>query len=383
MSRSNGIPAILALICSILIFLSQSRFDRFLKGENDFGPLYAGARLSGTDGLYSVEANEAVQKEIFGNQLQLGAHFSRPAFYALLLRPLGFLPYRVAYWIFQTLSLAAFVTFLWIWSRRVKELLLFAAFSMPLLLDVLMGQDITFTLLLAALAVEATRRRLDLVAGIVFSLCTIKAHFFVLIPIVLWVAGRRKTVLGGVIGGGSLFAISLVTDGLSWPARYLHLLTNPVLHPNPDVMPTIRGLAFALTGAEHIWLQATVAAAVIAAVCWAATKLPLEDSLAVAIAGGLLVSWHAYLSDCVLLFLPFVIALERSRGFATRCTAALMAGPVVYLVMFAGRPWSAAVPLSMVLFIAASIKDMLALQKHSFARAAIGADVVAIEERGK
>lgn len=74
-------------------------------------------------------------------------------------------------------------------------------------------------------------------------------------------------------------------------------------------MPDLRGLVFGIAGAEHpaaYWLLTIL---VVAAVAWLAWKMQdLEMAFAMSLVAGLLVGYHAYLQDAVLLLLPFAIA---------------------------------------------------------------------------
>jgi hypothetical protein len=290
-------------------------------------------------------------------------YYSRPPFYALMLRPLGRLPYQTAYWIFQALSVLAVVAFLRISARRCRELLLFASFCLPLLSTILAGQDLAFPLLAAALAVQAMRRNRDFAAGLLLALCAIKIHLFAPVPLVLLVHRRWRVLQGGAVGGLVLLAASFVSDGWDWPQRYLSLLTNPELHPSAGLMPTLRGLVYAFTGREVPWAIAAGSLAVLVAVVHIARRGKLEFGLAFALVGGLLAGYHAYLQDCVILLLVFVLVLEHSRWAPLRAATALALTPPVFLLLMMGRPWNAVVPLLLLALLAlAAVSPLPTLQ---------------------
>lgn len=331
----------------LLGVLGYTQRERFLPGQNDFVQLYAGAQLSGTPQLYEPEASKQIHKKVLGLSL-VSVYYSRPPFYAFLLRPLGALPYPVAYWLFQALSFSALAAFLWIWAPRCRELLLFTSFCLPVLANFLTGQDLAFAVLAAALAIECLRRNKDFAAGLLLSLCAIKIHLFALTPVVLLVH-RRWTAFGGVAAGGAaLLGLSFATDGWDWPRRYLALLSNPELHPGPDHMPTLRGLLFALSGTEMPVALTALSIAVAAIVVFIASKSDLEFALAFALVGGLLIGYHAYLQDCMILLLAFVLVLERSKVAPLRAAMALALTPPLFLLLAAGTPWNAAVPIALV-----------------------------------
>lgn len=330
----------------LLSLLAYTQRDWFLTGQNDFVQLYAGSKLSGTTKLYDPAASKQIHREVLGLELE-SVYYSRPPFYAFMLQPLGRLPYRIAYWTFEIFSMLALTGFLWIWARRCKELLIFASMFLPLLSTILVGQDLTFTLLAAGLALQAMRRGQNIIAGLLLSICAIKIHLFALVPIVLFVHRRWGVLTGGAIGGAVMLAVSFLSDGWDWPRRYWGLLSNPELHPGPEVMPTLRGLAFSLTGQENTSLQAILALAVVALVAFIARRNSFELGLGFALVGGLLIGYHAYLQDCALLLLTFVLTLEHSDWPLLRGAVALMLTPPLYLFLMAGRPWSAIVPLSL------------------------------------
>jgi hypothetical protein len=331
--------------------LGYTQRDRFLAGQNDFVQLYAGSQLSGTPGLYEAETNKEVHRRVLGVWLA-SVYYSRPPFYALMLRPLGRLPYRTAYWIFQVLSILALIAFLGIFAPGCRELLLFASLCLPLLSNILTGQDLAFVLLSAAFATEALRRNRGLAAGLLLSLCAIKIHLFALVPIVLLIHRRWDVLKGGALGGLVLFSASFVSDGCDWPTRYVALLSDPELHPGAEHMPTLRGLMYAFTAGEAPWAVAVLSFAVVLAVIYIGRRSTLELSLASALVGGLLTGYHAYLQDCTIMLLVFVLVLQHSGWVPLRAATALALTPPLFLLLTAGRPWNAAVPLALLALLA-------------------------------
>ena len=342
----------------LLGLIGYTQRDRFLPGQNDFVQLYAGARLSGSPQLYEPEASKKVHVEVLGLWLE-SVYYSRPPFYAFLLRPLGKLPYPVAYWLFEALSFGALATFLWIWAPRCRELLLFTSLCFAVLSNFLQGQDLAFVLLAAALAIECMRRKMDFVAGLLLSFCAVKIHLFVLVPVVLLVHKRWIVLSGGTLGGAVLLGISFLSDGWDWPRRYLILLANPELHPLPGNMPTLRGLLFAMSGQEMPWTLTAVSLIVSAAVIWIAWHSSVDFAMAMALVGGLLVGYHAYMQDCMMLLLVFVLVLDRSRWAPLRGVTALTLTPPVLLCLTGGNPWNAVVPVFLLAVIGLGLASVL------------------------
>jgi Glycosyltransferase family 87 len=340
---------------TLLIFLGLLQRDRFFPGQNDFLQLYAGAKLSGTPDLYSPIAARRIHRESAGVEL-VGVYYSRPPFYADLLRPLGWLPYRAAYWTFESLSFAAFAVFLILFVPQCKELVLFSSLCFPLLSNFLNGQDVTLVLLLAAGSILAIRYEHDFVAGLLLSLCAIKGHLFVLTPLVFLIHRRWMVLAGGAVGGVALTAMSFLTDGWDWPRRYLTLLENPELHPSPSSMPNLRGLVFGITGEEFPAVYWVLTIFVVAAVVWLAWKMrDLEMAFAMSVVAGLLVGYHAYLQDAVLLLLPFAIVIAKSKAVPLRVLMALAILPPIYICLLMGRPWNVAVPVTLMAVLGVAV----------------------------
>lgn len=334
--------------------LGYTQRERFLVGQNDFVQLYAGSQLSGTPGLYDPGANKQVHIRVWGVWLE-SVYYSRPPFYALVLRPLGVLPYRAAYYAFEFLSTLALIAFLRIWVPRCRELLLFAGLCLPLLANILTGQDLAFVLLAAAIAIEAMRRQQDFAAGLLLSLCAIKIHLFALVPIVLVLHRRWGVLQGGSVGGLVLCTVSFLSDGRDWAQRYLALLSNPELHPGAEHMPTLRGLVYAFTASELPWVVVVLSFVVALAVVHIGRRSNLEFGLAFALVGGLLVGYHAYLQDCTILLLVFVLVLEHSGSVWLRGATALALTPPVFLFLTAGKPWNAFVPLALLALLTTAV----------------------------
>src|SRR5438105_4698123 len=88
--------------------------DRFINGLNDFFALYPGGRLAFDPQLYDKATEDRVQEEA-AHGFSEGMTFIRLPFYAVMLWPLGRLPYPQAYGIFLLLSFLSLVGFIAIW----------------------------------------------------------------------------------------------------------------------------------------------------------------------------------------------------------------------------------------------------------------------------
>src|SRR3954469_17455731 len=83
-------------------------------GRNDFLGLYAGARLSGTPKLYDRDAVRQTQLQAAGETGE-SLRFSRLPYYGLVLKPMGWLPYRVSFAVWVFLGVVVLVWFAALW----------------------------------------------------------------------------------------------------------------------------------------------------------------------------------------------------------------------------------------------------------------------------
>ncbi len=290
-----------AVLCVLGVACNASLFGPSLRatadGTNDFMSIYSGARLASTGGMYSLNENFRVQRETAGWE-NANRLFLRPPFDALLMWPLGQLPFRYATYVWECLIVASVALFCWVWPGDRKMAALVCCWSFPLFYVFADGQDVALILVLTALAMREMRRGRDTAAGIIFSLCSIKFHFLLLLPLLILRQKLWRFLCGLVAGGAILFAVSFPPGGWNWPAKYLELLRNPVSNPFPEAMPNIHGLTASLAYGT-IWQAAgTLAVAVLA---WFAFRRGgFEYGFAAVLVGGILVAPHAYLSDCAM-----------------------------------------------------------------------------------
>lgn len=341
------------LLCVSLVVLWSCflPWGRALKGQNDFLGLYSGAKLAGTAELFSDEAYHKLQTATANIWLP-SVLYSRPPFYALLLKPLAALPYRAAYSVFEGLNLAALAIFLLRFARRDLALWAVGGASVPVITAFVNGQDVLLVVLAAAASLAAARRGRPFLAGLLLALCSVKFHMFVFVPVVLVLQKRWRMLAGGAAGVAVLYVASSLAQGWAWPVPYLHFILSPSLHPTPFTMPNLHGLVVATVG-DRIGVELFLAAIVAAAVIYmSARSESFESAFAIGVAGGLLTSHHAYIQDCCLLLLIPVFARHRP-GLRT-ISLILLSPPVYFLLLADGWP-SALVPaaiLGMVLYAA-------------------------------
>src|SRR5882724_2261295 len=198
--------ALLGATAACAVWLFFIPWGRVAAGQNDFLGQYCGARLVGTPQLHDHAANEIEQKRATGVTIPTEV-FMRPDYYAVLLQPLGWMPYRWAYLTYSALNAAAVILALYLMRGR-KDILILGAVSIPVITSFLNGQDLP--LLLAALlsAVVLDRKGRGVLGGLCLALCAIKPHLFVFVPVAL-IAGRRwRMALGAAAGVCGLFLLA-------------------------------------------------------------------------------------------------------------------------------------------------------------------------------
>jgi hypothetical protein len=353
------VAAALTGICFIMLMIWTQR-ERILTGRNDFSQLYVGATLSGTGLLYDRDANIKEFQRTIGVTME-GVLYSRLPFYAFLLRPLTALPYLVAFGLFAALNLAVFFWFLFRFRSLVPDLPVLGAYSLPLAAAFVNGQDTPLLLGILGLAYlwmnAGAGSRRDFAAGMLLSLCAIKFHMFLLLPIVLLVHKRWDVLRGGVLGGAILLGISFLCDGMRWPAEYARLVLSSELDPSLEVMPNIRGLA---NGNTVVFIAASIG--VLAVFGMIARLASFNVLFATSVLAGLLLSGHAFIHDAVILLFPLAVVIHELSFKPLHAAFTFAVTPPTYLLLLAGPPYNVAAAL---IFILVLVLIYLSLQKSS------------------
>ena len=161
----------------------------------------------------------------------------------------------------------AFV-FLWRIPSRTYAVI-FTLLSLPVFFSLLTGQDTLFLLLWIALAVRYQGQGKPFTAGVFFSLCAMKFHLFMLLPLLFMGQRRWRMFSGAASGGLVLMAISFLAAGARWPLDYLAILSNPATNPAPVLMVNLHGLFHGVSGGSVIELVCCLA---VAAAVWLVMK---------------------------------------------------------------------------------------------------------------
>lgn len=360
-----------AAIVGALLFLLMP-IPQMLRAENDFVVWYTGAKLFGTPDLHIQKANQDLQLKYLGRVFE-HSYFIRPTFYGLLLKPLSWMPYLPAYVVFQVFSVGVcLLYFLRTYARQWKDIYVFAVMSVPVISNIVNGHDVTLLLAFCTASLMLARKNRDFLAGLVFALCAIKFHLFILTPVAMLAHKRWRIFWGAVVGEFGLFLLGLTGGGWSVFLSWIALLRNQENHPYPELMPNLRGMVFALTGGPGgTGLMILLSLLVVGVVIFLAIRAEsYEKAFAYTLMGGLIVNYHAYIQDPMLLLLVSAILFDgtESRGF--RVTMQLLLFPVAYILLMWRPPFSATYTILVLVALGFAFRDKLRDPSSSLRRAA-------------
>ncbi|WP_031500136.1 glycosyltransferase family 87 protein [Bryobacter aggregatus] len=343
----NWFPIAAGLI--FLLSLAYLQRDRAWRGENDFVQLYTGATLVGTPGLYSRAENLAVVQQVLGLQME-SVVYTRPPFYAALLKPLALLPYRAAYAVFSLASIASVIWFVVRFSRECPSLPIFMAMSIPVLTAICGGQDTPFLLAILGASLLLTRSDRDFLAGLVLSLVAIKFHLFLFVPLLLLVK-KRWWILGGATTGSlALTGLGICVAGVDSILNYANVLHDPWINFSATMMPNLHGLVTVLQAGPT--LEMFLVALVLAAISWMLwSSSNYEFLFAASLVCGLLVSFHSGVADEIILLPVFVSVVKTTSMPSLRVVTALILTPIPSLLVLADAPYSAFFPVMLLLLL--------------------------------
>ena len=339
--------AILGIVANVAQW--SQKYDQISIGGNDFLAYYAGGKLTTDPGLY--DPARVVQEQFKAAGIAgVALPVSRLPVFTAFMAPLVRLPYRTAYVVFQALSLLAVVLAVLLWPAREHRgaMAIACCWSVPLSAAFANGQDITFLLLSLSIVARLIDRRPAL-AGIAASLCLAKFHLFLLVP--LWILSQRRWRFAAGLAGGVLacIAASFALQGPDWIHRYVHLIISPVESPDQAFMLNLHGLCytFGLPLAVELAMSGVVAWLV-----WMVCRNAPENAWVATLAGGLLVSRHAYTQDCLILLPSLVLMLcAQKTAMPLRALAGILLVPVLYTPAVARYPGAVIVPLVMLALV--------------------------------
>jgi hypothetical protein len=323
---------------------------------HDFLNLYAGASLA-RDGVFlqmHVPEVQLQREQEYAPQLPELVPFVRPPFYALLLAPLAWLPFGVAFWAWLGIQ-ATLLAGTWVWAFRRwgADALIFGSMYLPTALGIAHGQDCVLILLVVLGVYALAHRGQHFLSGVILGAGLIKFHLFLLWPLVLLMQRRWRMLAGASVAVAAELLAWLALAGPAGMVKYFALLRRTDLRhlsPSPELMINVRSLALNLAIDHTAIIVLLTAATVIltAAACW---RAPLGRAVAAASAGSLLVAPHVFGYDAGLLLAGLWLAVFESGARFPRIAATVLLTPLPFLLNLGGPPWAAATPLALLAFL--------------------------------
>ncbi|HLK51350.1 MAG TPA: glycosyltransferase family 87 protein [Bryobacteraceae bacterium] len=315
-----------AAFCTVMALRSPTAWNV------DFNEFYSAGKLVGSGRLYDWAALRPIELEHTLRTVPFGRI---PAF-AIAFVPFSVMPYTVARALWLILGFAALAAVVALWPlSRWERLAAALCWSIPAAMCLAFGQDSVLFLFFVALGLALLRKERDFWAGVALSACAAKPHLALLLPVLLAARGKWKSLQGGIVGGAVMLLVSFAAEGADWPARLLSLSRAPEFNPAPDRMPTLAGLLSMFGGSLPVQIALSIA---VVAACWILSRrLPLASAMALALAGGLLVSPHAYGYDALLLLPALMLPFETGHPLWTQTWALLLMTPLPYLILLSPR----------------------------------------------
>jgi len=348
-------PAVLLLCVLGILFIfaavGPDSIYTIFHERSDFRHFYIGAKIVNSDKLYDVDHVLATQNKLFGATTR--SEFpTRLPFYYVFLSPLAELPFNVGQWLWLAGMTMAIMASVWLNAGLGRTRMVIACcWSCPLVFSLPVGQDIALVLLILGAASWAVyARRNWWLAGLLFSLCLIKFNLILLCPLLIIGKAKWRLAAGFMAGSTSLLAISFLVAGWDWPGEYLAEVFDPLVSPGLASMPNIHGLMFNFQQPRA--LEYLLSFTVIGLVWWVVRNRSFGVAAAVTLMGSLLLSQHAYLTDCAILIPPLLTLTRPNNGRLVRYCALLLLLPVPYVITFFRQSGSGLAVLLLVLLLA-------------------------------
>jgi hypothetical protein len=287
-----------ALVLLIVgLFLSPVR--RFL--PQDFMQFYFAGRLvvSGqVSQIYNRAAYEPLIAEMHQRgETKLGSQiFNRPAFYAYVFAPLGWVSYQTGVRIVFFLNAVLLGVLVWklpVWFHLPPSMRVWLLGFFPFMWSIGFGQDTLLVTLLVALAVRAIGQGRETRGGILLALALFKPHVLWLTPFALLASGKRRAFYSFLGAGAALAAVSFAIVGTRGVGQWIELLQAPATDRLPERMSNLRAVGIHLGPAGLVPAALAVAASLLVIL----RRGGFDEQFAGALFGSLLLSPHTYIQD--------------------------------------------------------------------------------------
>jgi hypothetical protein len=331
------------------------------RGYPDFTIFYAAGKMvreGMTGSLYDERAEFQIQRQFAPDvSIRHGAlPYNHPPFEALLFVPFTFLAYFPAYVAWNAVNLGLLGLALWRLRPHVPLLrsgplaiwFLCAVAFFPIFICLLQGQDMLLFFFFLATAYVCLQDGADFLAGCWLGMGIFRPHLVLPLAIILLFSRRLKAVFGIACSALAMAAVSIAVVG--WPEfldypKYVWRLEQVMGSGAivPDDMPNLRGLLTIFfrdghTAALALGAAGSVLLLILAVRLFRRAELAgnLELGFSVAVLVTILVSYHAFMYDLALLFLPALFLFDKAMASRAPRESALSVAALFFtpLLMF-------------------------------------------------
>jgi hypothetical protein len=339
-------------------FMAWQDRDLVRKGYPDFTIFYSAGKMvrAGMAASLYDERTEFQTQRQFAPDVSIrhgSLPYNHPPFEALLFVPLTFLPYFPAYLVWNALSLGLLSLALgrlrphipWLGNAPLVVWILCAVAFFPIFICLLQGQDMLLFFFLLAMTYVCLEEGSDFMAGCWLGMGIFRPHLVLPLAIILLFSRRLKAVAGIACSALVLVAISIAVVGwhvfVEYP-KYVWRLEQAMGSGAivPDDMPNVRGflaIFFRDGGRVGLVLGAAASIVLIVLAIWLFRRAEqagdLELGFSAAVLVTILASYHAFMYDLALLFLPVLVffgnGIRRARWESVLPVAALFFTPLL------------------------------------------------------
>jgi hypothetical protein len=319
----------------------------------DFANTWLGARLALTghpQAYFAVDAYNRLLADEFGGNYPFHI-WSYPPHFLLFTWPLALLPYMTAYILYCAAGLAVYLVVIGQEERRIDHFVLLTT-APVVIVNIWCGQNGFFIAALLAGGLIVLDRR-PILAGLLFGILSIKPQLGILLPLMLVLTGRWRTVLAAAItilllvtAAAFVFGpdvwTAYIDDAMPVQSRvFLREFENFMTHM-PTVFMNARVAGLPLPAA--VALQIGFSLLAIAAVTWTFWRRRDADlSNALLVSATFLVTPYAFNYDMVVFGWVIIRLMDRSDNTMLDYALMLAVWALPFLTVVLGI---AGIPLS-------------------------------------
>jgi hypothetical protein len=302
--------------------------------KTDFSVTYIGSRmvyLGMGPKLYDLDEQRKLKSSLLKNAEPL--IYEHPPFEALLLAPLGALPYKTAYLVWGLINVAVWLILPYLMrpyapmpQDGLGYSVLWFLFA-PLGITLFQGQSSLVLLLLFAITLIQLKGGHERTAGLCLGLGLFKFQFVLPFALIFLLRRKWRFTTGFALSAAVLGILSFATVGWAGILNYIKLLAVVSSHPanvsygSATDMATLQGFVHALlrNSANGLIIRLTVAALslfLVALVAWSwnraeHNRASFDLIFAIAIVVSLITGFHMFAHDLSPLLLAMLLVMPQ------------------------------------------------------------------------